>query len=357
MSQPAPSYQDLYNIALAELVSVRPELQVLEGDITDAMLSGIAAAADADIRQSAREFADTFLDTAEGAALTKLADDRYQVQRVEATDAVGEVTITRTSGGAAETLIAGTRVATTADASGAQAVFVLDDPAVFGLGANGPVTVSVTAVASGVEANVAAGAIAEFVDRPDDSTFVVTNDEVTAGGGGEESDDSVRDRCRAFFATLRRGTMDALEFGARLVPQVRNANAVESTSGLVTVYVSDEDGNSNAEMVNLVIAELENWRAAGVVIAVVGAAIFEQDVTYSIIARAGVTVDTTLANAAIAGAMNKQRAGEILYRTTLRAAVKALNPDGIREVLITLPATDIEPAGNQIIRPGTITEG
>ncbi len=355
MTDPAPSWQDLYDLALAEMVFRRPDLQVLPGDISDALLCGIASGADADIRQSVIEFAATFLDTADGEALTKLADDRYGIQRIEAVEAIGQVRISRTSGGAAETLIAGTRVSSEPDAAGQSIVFELDAPAAFGLGANGPITVAATAVDAGRNGNVAASTVTQFVDQPTDATFVVTNLAVFAGGSDEESDPALRARCRAFFATLRRGTLDALEFGAKQVPQVRVATATEDANALVTIYVSDEDGNSNAEMINDVIAELENWRAAGTAVQVLGGVIYEQDVTLSITARSGVTVDPTLVTAAVVGRMLKLGVGETLYLSVLRAAVIALDPDGITDVVISVPTTNIAPAANQLIRAGAVT--
>ena len=357
MTQPAPSWQDLYDLALAEMVFRRPDLQVLQGDVTDAMLCGIAAAGDADIRQSAIEFSHTFLDTSDGDALTRVADDRYGIQRVEATEAIGQVTIARSSSGAAVTLIAGTRIRTPADAAGQSILFELDAPASFSLGSNTPVVVAATAVEGGRDGNVGAGTNTEFVSAPSDSTITVTNVAGFAGGADEESDPALRARCRSFFATLRRGTLAALEFGAKQVPQVRVATAVEATNGLVSLYVSDEDGNSNAQMINLVIIELENWRAAGTVVQVLGGIIFEQDVELSITARAGVVVDATLVTQAVTGALLKLATGETLYRDTIQGAVKALDPDGIVTVTVTVPATDVAPDANQLIRAGAVTIG
>jgi hypothetical protein len=75
MATPAPSAEDLYDLAKAELVLRRPELQVLPGDVSDMILWAIAAAADRVVGYAAEKFRATYVDGARGDDLTTLASD------------------------------------------------------------------------------------------------------------------------------------------------------------------------------------------------------------------------------------------------------------------------------------------
>lgn len=367
----APSFQDLLTQGQAEAQARRPDLVFAEGDISVAQLHGAAAMADAVVRFAAQLFRETFIDGARGDALTTLVDDHLNVQRDPATAAQVVISLSRPYAGGAEpggTILAGTTVATDFDAAGRAVQFTTDSNVVFALAELGPKTVTATATITGTDGNVAAGAVSRVIDQPSfDPTFTVTNAAKAAGGNVEESDDQLRARARSFWVTLRRGTLAALEYGAKLVPEVRVAKAIEDvTTGDVTVYVTDADGNSTLQMVSDVTTELENWRCAGSNVVVAGGSQLLLDITISLVVSDGFDVEAyadAFAQAATTR-ISKLKVGETLYLDSLIAAVIGVAPDDVMDVefdAITgtpggaLAIGDVTPTAIQVIRPGTMT--
>jgi hypothetical protein len=354
----APSFDDLLAQFEAEASARRPSLQFLEGDVATALAHGSGAMADACIRFTAQSFRDTFIDGAKGDALTALVDDRYNLQRDGATKAQATVIFARTGGGVGGTIAAGFVVGSQFDAAGNTVLYVLDADVTFTGGDNGPHDGTITAQTTGREGNVAAGLISRVVDTPFDPLITVTNPAAAAGGNDEEGDDDLRVRARNFWQTLRKGTLQALEFGARQVESVRTARASEDpVTGIVTIVVGDADGNSSAQMISDVIAELEAWRAAASIVNVVGGASLMTNVIGMLVVKSGVdaSVLAPLAAAAISGRMTKLRQGETMYLDSIKAAAISVDPDAIEALVLTSPAADVVPSSAQVVRPGTVT--
>lgn len=353
-----PDFEEYYGLGEAEMLVRRPSLYLNEGDTSDFLVAAGAAMADKNDQYAHSLAAKTYLDTAEGDDLTTLCDDHWGIQRQAANPATVVLTFTRAGAGAgAGTIDAGTVVATDKDASGQDIRFTLDADVVFG-GADLSKTGTATAEVAGKDGNVAATDINHIVDSIFDSTIVVNNTAGAVGGVEEESDPDLRERTRNYPATLRRGTLAALEYGAKSVPGVYTASAVEDgDTGITSVYVCDESGGSNAQMVSAVEAELEYWRAAGSLVEVYGGSVYTQAITITVVAQAGVET-TALAGDiedAIEAAVNKLKIGATLYRTAIRTAAKNVRIDKIDEVIVTVPATDVAPSASQVIRAGTIT--
>lgn len=351
---PAPSAQDLYEQFRAELIRIRSDLRALPGDTTDMVGSGAVAMADLIIGFTAQSIAETYLDGAEFDALTRLARDHWGVERDEDVKAAGQVTFSHTAGPTGS-IPAGTRVATQPDDNGDFQVFTTDAILTFGA-LDASLSVAATAQDPGRDGNVAAATVVRILDTLFASGFTVTNAEKFAGGAEDQTDQELREEVRAFTATLRRGTFDALEFGAKQVPTVRVATATEDPdTGAATVYVTDADGNSNAEMINDVIIVLEEWRAAGASVQVQGGALIEQSISVSLTVRAGSAIADLVdrVRAAIVSAVGRLRIGETLYRSLIQAAARAVDADNILEVEVITPAANVAPSANQVIRTST----
>lgn len=354
MATPAPSAQELYDIAKAELVSRRPDLQVLPGDISDMLLWAIAAGADRVVGFTAERFRATYVDGARGEDLTTLASDHFGLERFEAVQAVGSVTFSRSNGPSAPagTISLGTVVATTKDINGVEVRFTTDADQAWLLGENGSKSVGVTAEIGGKSGNVAAAKINRIITSLFD-TFTVTNAALTAGGAEAESDQELRERIRGFNQSLRRGTLDALEFGAKQVQTVHTASASQDATGLVTVYVSDEDGNSNADMVADAAAELVNWIAAGITVQVLGAVVYTLTpitITLQVRSHVDVAAITSQVKNAIVARIGKLRIGETATRSAIQQAAMNVDIDNIIGVSVIAPAADVVPTANQVIR-------
>ena len=366
----APSFSDLLAQGEAEAQARRPDLTFIDGDITVAQLHAASAMADAVIRFAAQAFKATFLDGAAGDDLTALVDDHLNLQREAASAAQVELSFSRPEAGTepSGTIPAGTTVATAFDADGNEVQFTTDTGLAFGTSVLGPLTVQATAVDTGREGNVNAATIVRVIDQPSfDPTFTVTNVAAAAGGNAEESDPDLRTRARAFYATLRRGTLAALEFGAKQVTEVRVAKGSENiTTGEVTVLVSDADGNSTLQMISDVVAELENWRCAGTNVQVTGGTQLEVTMTITLTAVAGYDVDanaSTFADA-VENRIAKLKGGEVMYLDSIIGALIAVAADDVLEVAfdsISLDPggaqaiQDVTPTVSQVIRAGTIT--
>ncbi len=344
-----PSAQDLYDAGRAVALIKQPSLVVNDGDVTDAMIWASAAMGELVILRGAELVAATFRKTATGEALTRLIEDHWGITRIAATKAIGSVTFSRASG-AAGTIPAGTRVATSPAADGTFQAFTTDVDLVLALDASG--SVAVTAEKAGTGGNVAIGTVNRILDTLF-STFTVSNAARLVGGAAEESDDAYNARVDGLLLSLRRGTLEAMRAAALQVEGVQAATAVEDEeTQLVTVYVADGDGNSNAEMVNAVILELESWRAGGAAVQVSGGVPVEQAISIGLVVKTGVSA-AALADRvrqAIVSAVNKLQPGEVLYRSLIQAAARAVDPTGIKEVTVATPAADIDPADNEVIR-------
>lgn len=354
----APSFADLLAQYEAEALEARSTLQFLEGDVTTALEHGTGAMADAVLRYAVQALRDTFIDGAKADALTALVDDHLNIQRLDATAATTVCTFTRTSGGAGGTLNSGFVVATQFDSTGNTVLFTTDANVTFTGGDNGPHTSPVTAQLVGRQGNIGAAQITRVVDVPFDTTIHVTNVSGAGGGNDAEEDPDVRVRARNFWQTLRRGTLGALEFGALRVAAVRIARATEDPiTGITTLVVTDSDGNSTAKMVADVITEVQNWRAAGSIVTVIGGFPLVVNVIGQLVAKSGVDTSVLgpLSGAAISGRMKKLRQGETLFIDSIKTAAISVDPDALEALILTTPLADVVSAPGQVIRPGTIT--
>jgi uncharacterized phage protein gp47/JayE len=347
----APTWQDLYDLGLYTLQARRPKLVVREGDVTDAMVAGCATMADVVVGYAAGRFRSTYLDGAEGQDLTEEARDRG-VARDAGSKSIGSITFTRPSTGSGGTIAAGFRVATTPASDGSFATFVTNTAAVF-LSTDLTKTVTATCSAVGRGGNISPVSITRNLDVPFDATIIPSNPVRFAGGGDEQADPDLRDRTRSYYLTQRRGTTDALIYGAKQVPGVARVSIVtDPVSRQVTAYVSDADGNANSAMTTAVKTELFNWRAAGDVVDVIGATIYLQPVDVTITAKTGVSLDSLIdrIRSAIVARVALLAAGEVLYRDAVSAAAREVDRQNIVSVTVNNPSVSVAPAAGQIIR-------
>lgn len=366
----APTFQDFFNAGRAEAIDRRPDLTFDEGDISEFVVAAIAAMADHLTGYFAGRFKATYLDGAEGDDLTTLADDHWNVQRFPAVPSGGNVSFQRPAPGVGSapsgTIAAGTVVATQKDALGNEIQFTLDVNMNWTTGALGPQVGHVTASASGLATNAALNTVNRIISTLFDPTFTVNNpSEKMVGGADAETDPDLRERVRNLPATLRRGTLPAIEYGAQTVSGVKRATAIEEfdvaaglgyQTGIIDLYVSDANGNSNTGMVNSVKTELRNWRPAGSVVNVFGGALVTQNIVLQVVARLGTDTTTLVANiiAAVTARVNKLKIGETLSPDIIKQA--ALNVDeSLLSITVVTPAVAVVPPAGTLIRCGTVS--
>lgn len=344
-----PSFQELYDLgkAAALLRTSRLREESFQSGFMADVLTGMSAAQVEEVVRFALELhARTFVRTAAGDALDELAEDHYSLPRRQAAGAVGKVRFLRSSVAAGPCFIEiGTRVATdTGIVFRTLYPVVMDGLSIF---------VDVIAEVAGLAGMARANTVMVIVDPVTDPSVTVSNPERMAGASDAETDDQYRARIREYLATLRRGTVAALAFGAKIAGVLQAT--VDDTAYPPTVYIADqgdvEDGEElgNDVLVANVEAELENWRAAGVQVNVAPARVALQPITVVLSFEAG--VDTGGARDAaiesILAEVGKIGIGQTLYRSALIAAAKR---PGIRNVVISNPAGDVIPDADELVR-------
>lgn len=349
---------------------INPKVVDVEGSDLNILLNAMALMVEEQNSNYINCLRGLFVETAEGAALDRVASDRYQLTRLPAAPATVTLTLSRpTSGFGSVTVQTGTRVQT---ADGTQ--FATDTDVVFGA-LELSKTVTASALVAGPEGNVPASTITQFVDPPADTTITVSNpssgtpglsDYVpggAAGGVDTESDTEYRSRVLAFFPTIRRGTLGAIEFGARQVPGVAVAKAIEIVNTLVggetipaaaiQVIVADKAGSFSSPMLQSVRDTLLQYRAAGIPVTVTGGVVVNQFVTWDLAYQAGVNQQRAQdeVRAVTSAAAQFLKPGDTLYTATLIAAAKTVPGVIVSANSLVLPVGDTVPTSTtQLLR-------
>jgi hypothetical protein len=353
--------QELFTRGEARPVGQRitPEQVRTPGSDINLLGGGVSAMGEEATRALGRSVSDLTLDGASGEALDRYVADRYSpyIARKSAAPARVGLQFTRTSTVAgAVTQSTGTIVRT----PGGVRFDSLADAA-FGAASVGPVTVNGRAVEAGTSGNVDAGTITAFVTARADPTMLVTNPERAAGGDFTESDESLRERARAFYGQARRGILGAIEFGALTVPGVRQALAEEVLNnlgvpnGFINLYIADANGQSNSVLNEEVRLALLEYRAGGIIVTVYGATPTYQAIQYLLRYQSG--TDTAAAfdavRAATVARVNQLAPGATLERSLLFEVARSVDGVIVEDDAVVVPAGDVIPTAGQIIRTRT----
>lgn len=363
-----PTRADLFNVGAEEIEirsqgrsasrRVSPEEVFTDGSDVNLITSSASTMADEIVALLADRIGALFLDSAEAEDLDRLVADRFSptVVRNEAVASVGFVQLTRTVTATAETVPTGTIIATE---DGVEVETVLD--ATFSIGQAGPVSVRVQARQVGTQGNVLAGLLTEIRNPPAWASaqgLTVTNDEPMTGGADTETDASLRARARDFFRVARRGTLEAIEFGALTVSGVVQATAVEELdaagdqTGRVSLYIADSQGQANAALVTDVRTALREYRAAGIFVDVLGST--PEYVSIDLRLRYLSTVDSTIAfgkvRTAVVAAVATLKPRETLELSLIIEACRSVTGVVVLDDAIVSPVGDVIPTGNQVLR-------
>lgn len=294
------------------------------------------------------------LDGAEREDLDRYAMDRYRLPRKGAAAARVPVVLERATGaGGAGTLVAGTKLQSLTGIE-----YYLTAAVSFGSG-----TLSMPGAARAVSAGkayqVGANAIRRFAVPPFDNTLTVNNPIAAAGGEDRESDDVFRERIRDFWSAVRRGTLGAIAYGARRVPGVESAVAMEVISAgipqrIVELLIADSSGVANSALADDVRLELEEWRAGGIYVAITGSVPQIVDV---VLALAFVSVADTVTlsqqiRTAVLEYINSLGVGQPLLRNDLGAVLARFKPQGLiaTQGTVVAPTGDLFPDAGRTLR-------
>lgn len=336
-----------------------------EGMDANVLLAAAAAIGDEVMRQVARLLAASFLDSANDSDLDRLVFDRYGLVRKPAAVSQGTVAFSATAPSPTTfTIPAGTKLST---ANGVQ--FLTSEAVSFPIGSTGPILVAARSTLAGGDQNVKAGTITSLISpiTSQPSDLVVTNPLATTGGDNVEQDDSLRDRARRFFSTVRRGTLGALEAAALGVSGVRKAAAFEVLDALgrparyVRMVVSDSFTEQFVDYASVpplyqvqsqllsttVFNALSDTRAAGIYVEVTVANVILQAFQLALTFAAGTDVSLAAlrARAAVVNYTNDLKPGAPVVLADLTA--KLAQVPG----LVASSTSVISPAGNILAKP------
>lgn len=377
-----PHESDLFRVGRDEALrrSGKLTLQAIERDGSDINIDVAVSAATGGecISQLAIVTAGTYIDSAKGQALDRLLFDRYSLLRNPAAPALGSVVFTVTVGGvaipnpAAFTIPTGTVLEAT---DGNQFVTTADQQ--FGAGATS-VTVPVRSVLAGADQQAAIGTITAVISQvaggpASPNSLSVTNTLATAGAADEESDDSFRNRGRAFFLTARRGTLSALVQGALAVPGVTTAKPIEVIDALgrparlVQLMITDQYTDQLANLAQTVPAYqaqsqvlaasvfsgLDEFRCAGIFVQVTVAKTIMLPVALRLaFSTSAPDIDLVAqeARAAVVSYTNSLPPGTTWSRTAVQALLQTIAGLVYTGLEVASPPGDVVPTPLQALR-------
>lgn len=294
------------------------------------------------------------LGIAQGEALDRTIYDLYQLPRKRARASVVLLRLQR-SGSVGFTVGKGSVFGT---ATGETFAITTDVP--FATNTLGPFYVRAVCQRAGTAGNVTAGLITKVVSSSADSTLSVTNEEAAAGGRDQETDDEYRARARDFFSTARRGTKEAIEFGALNVDEVFQATAEEvlhPSTGLaasrVQLYATDASGQANTVLASLIREGLDEYRALGVPVSVIPAVPqYVNVIATGLQFEAGANTSAVLSSAAdaVVALINGLPPNSTLRRAQLLKALANIPQLIVPDTALTEPVGDLVPNTGSVLR-------
>lgn len=336
----------------------------LEGSDVNLILAMIALGGEEVVNRAARALAGNFESTAQGRALDRVIFDRKGLTRIPATPAVGQIQLSRPTAGAGAGTVFGalpgndpapTRIQTNQGIN-----YILTQPAIFGAADLGPITVTAQAELVGLDNQVDANQAWTFVDTIFDETIIATNPITMSGAANEETDDRFRGRALNFFPTVRRGTLGAVQFGLESTPGIATASVVEVIQPqnslpacVLEAFILDALGQANQTLAARGQANLLNFRLAGGAVSVVPGTIQFIDVEFADLEfDTNIVLDTSAAfedvRTAVIAAINNQRPGQSLLRSTIIAAARSVPGVLIEDSDLTEPVGTLNPATNSV---------
>lgn len=222
--------------------------------------------------------------------------------------------------------------------------------------------VTMTADLAGASGNVGAATITK-INTAILGITSVTNPAALSGGSDEETDDARKKRFQDFVTGLARGTKGAIEFGAKLVPGVVSAKAIDLDDdisllpGYVDLFIADAAGTADAGLIAAVDLELNNWRPAGVSVTTAAPTLVPIDVTVTLAIESSFNpADVREAvRQRIVDHLTAHTMGDDVFLALLYQVIVDTNPVAVLNANISTPSGDTSIDPQFLARPGTIT--
>lgn len=305
------------------------------------------------VNQLAAAVSKLLVDGAYGEDLDRLAWDRYKLIRNAASPALATVEFSRVSVTAGAGIVpVGTRVQNTIGVD-----YTTTTQATFGA-TTLMATANVRSVQAGQLNRSNANTIVKIPEVSSlwDPSLRVTNPDATYGSSDRETDEYFKDRIKNYWPTVRRGTLLAIQEGAKAFAGVVSSSAVEEVTGgstparVVSLYVADGDGVGGPAMG----IDLNEYRAAGIQVIMNYGLPQLVNIILSLTFQAGKQTQllTEQIRTAIVGTVAKCTVNGTLYRAALLECLKSFGDDGLiyTDDSIVEPVGDLVPTVGRTIR-------
>lgn len=354
---PSKTAAQLRDVVLARLTTAGfPVTSWASGGVARTLVEGFAYLV-ADARVAIMLVAKGgLLDEAERAWLTLLAKSAFDLERILATFAVGEVTLTETAGSGPHTITAGQMIV---GRNGSGSTPARRYVAVTGgtLNPNGTATIRVKAEEPGTAYNLASGSITFLFTPIPGVTVSAASNWLTASGCtpavDEESDARLRQRCRDRWATLGSGftraavrywCTSALFSDNTSVGCTRVGFSLPPGDGSYVVYVASATGGLGSTGVTRLQAVLEERCPITDSPTVTDATEVTLTVSGAVQFKAGFNTagNQSAVGDAVAAFVNAKDIGDTtgIDLGGIYAAIYAAVPSGVQDVDLTSPTGD-----------------
>ena len=357
MSQAFATRSDLFQVGRAAIaatpnIKINPSVVDVPGSDLNLIVGVPSVMGEEVSARGAMALRGAFAELARGSALDRVLYDRYGLLRFSAQPATVDLVLSRPTppGPMPGTIDAGSVVQAP---DGTQ--FGLDVDVTWSSGQL-TATVSATALVNGSGGNVVAGSITSWATAPFDPSITVINPAPASGGIDAESDVQFLGRARGYFPTLARGTLGAIEFGAKQVPGVAVATAIEITNpttgypaAWVQLTIGDSQGNASSDLIKAVATALLAYRSAGIYVQVIGGIVFQQTVAWSLSYISGTNEALAMSRVqAVTVAISQYLApGATLLRSALISAAQSVPGVIVSDSSLVIPAGDVIPSTPQ----------
>ncbi|GMB00932.1 baseplate J/gp47 family protein [Pelosinus sp. IPA-1] len=288
-----------------------------------------------------------FLDSSQGEWIDRRLND-FGMERKEGSEAYGTITIGRDSPSPISILIS---AGTIFQNDTGELQFITQGDARLNIG-DSTVEVTAQAVDTGTDYNLASGTV---LKQAGIAISGIEWAKIKIMGGGEdiESDDDYKNRVPDYFDSLSRGTAPAIKYAASTVKGVESVTLKENypSKGWFTVYIDDGSGIANQTLLQSVRAILEDYRAFTVQYVVDTAKVLDFSAQLQITIKDDDTkLDQVknLVQLAIVNYVNSLKMGVPLYLADLIYLARGI--DGVENVRIIAPASDVIATNDQILR-------
>lgn len=293
---------------------------------------------------------------------------------LDASGATGIVRLTRTGGYAPDiTVSAGSRFGVP---NTTKTYRLLNTVVWTGGAASTTFDISVTAESTGEGGNTPSASITQII-LPITGVASCSNPLAFINGTDAETTDQRRQRFATYIAAIPRGTVSALEFGAKtaqlldgngyVTERVAKAHAYDTGTGTASLYMHNGVGAPGgltttaallAAMQTIIngTTTTPGWRAAGIVVTMGIAAEVDQQIKVVITSLFdGFSMDMVVgaAQQAIKDLVAGLNIADTLRLAAITAAVR--NVAGVRDCVVVLPATNITATDTQIIVSSSVT--